>query len=241
VRDGALTDKDSLLLQLDPTLLKLDLFKKRIDCLTGKIQVEQLLLDDKEMGRAAEKLVELEQMEHETKLLEKDLSLAQEGIVAPFSGVVTKLDHRVQDGFQPGKGAIVGELKSREDCVIRILIPEADRSKVFKGQTVHLWFPVGFGRIKTDRIDQIRPYSEKDLRNSPFSSRFGGEIATEAKSETQRDAPLDAQYVCQVPFTNRNGLPLGLTGRCAVESPPRSLLGRLVAPVAKAFNRESLL
>ncbi len=174
------------------------------------------------MSKAAEKLVESEQLEHETKLLETDLRLARDGIVAPFSGVVTRLDHRVQNGFQPGKGAIVGELKSNRDCVIRILIPESDRNKVFKGQTVHVWFPVRSGRIYSDKIEQIMPYSEKDLRNSPFSSRFGGEIATEPKSETLRDAPLDAQYVCNIPFDNKDGLQLGLTGRCAVESPRKA-------------------
>jgi putative peptide zinc metalloprotease protein len=121
------------------------------------------------------------------------------------------------------------------------LIPESDRNKVFNGQTVHVWFPVRSSGIYTDKVEQIMPYSEKDLRNSPFSSRFGGEIATEPKSETQRDAPLDAQYVCQVPFNNTEGLPLGLTGRCAVESPPKSMLSRFISTAARAFNRESLL
>ena len=193
------------------------------------------------MAKAAEKMVELEQVQEEMKLLEKDFYLAQGGIVAPFSGVVTKLDHRVQDGFQPGKGAVVGDFKSTSDCVIRILIPESDRDKVFDGQTVHVWFPVKSGGIFTDTIKEIRPYSEKDLRNSPFSSRFGGEIATETKSEVNKDAPLDAQYVCQVPFNNRDRLPLGLTGRCAVESSRRSLLSRFVSGAAKTFQRESLL
>jgi putative peptide zinc metalloprotease protein len=241
IRDGQPTQKDSLLLQLDPTLLELDLYKKRVDCLTTKIQVELLLLDDKEMSKAAEKLVESEQLEHETKLLETDLALAKSGIVAPFSGVVTRLDYRVQNGFQPGKGTVVGELKSNKDCVIRILVPESDRNKVFKGQTVHVWFPVRSGRIYSDKVEQIMPYSEKDLRNSPFSSRFGGEIATEPKSETLRDAPLDAQYVCNIPFDNKDGLQLGLTGRCAVESPRKSLLSRFLSSGARAFNRESLL
>ncbi|MFH0959839.1 MAG: site-2 protease family protein [Pseudomonadota bacterium] len=241
IREGQPAQKDSLLLQLDPTLLELDLYKKRIDCLTTRIQVELLLLDDKEMSKAAEKLVESEQLEHETRLLETDLGLARDGIVAPFSGVVTRLDYRVQNGFQPGKGAIVGDLKSKTDCVIRILVPESDRNKVFKGQNVHMWFPVRYSGIYADKVEQIMPYSEKDLRNSPFSSRFGGEIATEPKSETQRDAPLDAQYVCQVPFNNTEGLPLGLTGRCAVESPPKSMLSRFISTAARAFNRESLL
>jgi len=241
VRDGSRAEKDALLLQLDPTLLKLDLFKKRVDCMANKIQVELLLLDDKEMSKAAEKMVELEQLEHETKLLEKELYIGQSGIVAPFSGVVAKLDHRVQDGFQPGKGSVVGDLKSDVECVIRILVPEADRDKVFAGQTVHVWFPVRSLEIFTATISEIRPYSEKDLRNSPFSSRFGGEIATETKSEVNKDAPLDAQYVCQVPFINKDGLPLGLTGRCAVEAPRRNLLARFVSSAARAFNRETLL
>jgi putative peptide zinc metalloprotease protein len=172
--------------------------------------------------------------------MEKDLHLAEEGIKAPFSGIVSRLDVRIQEGFQPGKGTVVGELKSNLDCVVRVLVPEHDRSRLSKGQTVHVWFPVSCGRIYTDRISEIMHFSEKDLRNSPFSSRYGGEIATEIKGEAQRDAPLDAQYVGQVPFRNAEGLPLGLTGRCSVESTRESLFNRMVSGAAKAFNRETI-
>lgn len=240
VRNGSGVDKDSLMFQLDPTLLKLDLFKKKSDSLITRMQIDLLMLDDKEMSKAAEKQVELEQLKDEVELMEKDLHLAEEGIKAPFSGIVSRLDARIQEGFQPGKGTVVGELKSNLDCVVRVLVPEHDRSRLSKGQTVHVWFPVSRGRIYTDRISEIMHFSEKDLRNSPFSSRYGGEIATEIKGETQRDAPLDAQYVGQVPFRNAEGLPLGLTGRCSVESTRESLFNRMVSGAAKAFNRETI-
>ncbi len=241
IRDGQTVEQNARLFQLDPTFLQLDLFEKRMDCLTKKIQVELLLLDNKEMSKAAEKQVECEQLEHETRLLENDVRLAEEGIAAPFSGVVTKLDYRARKGFMPGKGVVVGEMKTTSPAFLKILIPESDRIKVFPGQTVHIWFPVRSGIMKTDKIAEIRPYSEKDLRNSPFSSRFGGEIATESRTDNVKDAPLDAQYVCHVPFDNAEELPIGLTGRCSVESLPQSLVGRLITRMVKAFNRETLL
>ena len=241
MRDGQTVEKDAGLFELDPTLLQLGLFEKRMDCMIKKAQVELLLLDDKEMSKVAEKQVECEQLEHEAQLMESDLKLAKDGIVSPFSGIVTRLDYRAQRGFGPGKGAIIGDIKTNTEAIIKILVPESDRIKVFQGQAVHVFFPVRSGIKRTDRIYDIRPYSEKDLRNSPFSSRFGGEIATESITENVRDVPLDAQYVCQVPFENTEGLPIGLAGRCAVESMPQSLVERFVTVMVKAFNRETLI
>lgn len=241
LRNGLFVEKELPMFELDPTLLDFNLFTRRVDCLVAKTRVELSLLDDKEMSRVAEKQVEYEQLEHETKLLEDDLSLAVKGIGSPLSGLVTNLDYRAQKGFQPGKGAIIGEIKTARNCVVRVLVPESERVKVFKGQEAHVFFPVGSGMLRTEKIESIKPYSEKDIRNSPFSSRFGGEIATEAKTENLRDAPLDAQYVCQIPYENIDGLPMGLTGRCAVESPPTSLVERFLSAAIKIFNQETLL
>jgi putative peptide zinc metalloprotease protein len=67
------------------------------------------------------------------------------------------------------------------------------------------------------KIDFIKPYSETDLQNSPFSSRFGGEVATEVKGERQQDAPVEAQYDCVINVTSDgHEIPLGMTGRVAV-------------------------
>lgn len=241
IRDGQFIEKKTPMFELDPTFLNFSLFTKRVDYLVSKTRVDLLLLDDKEMSKAAEKQVECEQLEHEIKLLENDSSLAVSGILSTLRGLVTGLDYRAQKGYQPGKGAVIGELKTSQNTVVRVLVPESERARIFQGQTAYVWFPVGSGMMRKEKVESIKPYSEKDIRNSPFSSRFGGEIATEAKTENHRDAPLDAQYIGEIPFENTDGLPIGLTGRCAVQSPPSSLLGRLFSAAVKIFNQETLL
>jgi putative peptide zinc metalloprotease protein len=126
--------------------------------------------------------------------------------------------------------------------VVRALIPEQDRHRVRLGQVVEIWLPVGTGLTVTDRIDDISSYNERDLKDMPFSSRLGGELATEVLGERRRDVPLEAQYVCAVTFKNPDRVvPLGLTGRLAVPSPPQSMISRFLDGLFRTFNRESLV
>jgi len=241
IRNGASVEEGALLFQLDPTALELAVMKKEIERNIARVQLQLLLLDDKEMGKAGEKQIELSQLEHEIKLRRKDLNLAQNGAVAPFPGLVAKLDYRLQEGFQPGEGAIVGELVSQKDCEVRVLIPEDEIRKIRKGDEMEIWFPPGTNGIIAKRVEEIKSYSENDIKDSPFSSRLGGEIATEAQDTERLDAPLKAHYVCSARLLNDSNITLGITGRCAVCSPPQSILSRLFLRAVQTLNRESIL
>jgi hypothetical protein len=62
------------------------------------------------------------------------------------------------------------------------------------------------------------------------------------RGEHQRDVPLDAQYKCSVYFPNPDRLvPLGMTGRFVVASPPRSIFSRFVDKVFRTFSIESMV
>jgi len=241
VRNGASVDEGALLFQLDTTTLELALNKKEIERRIVRVQTQLLLLDDKEMAKVGEKQIELSQLEHEIKLCLKDLDMAQKGIVAPFQGLVARLDPRLQNGYQPGEGTIVGELVSQDDCRVRVLVPEDEIHRVRKGDSVEIWFPPGSQGNIGARIEEIRPYSEADIKDSPFSSRLGGEIATEAQDNEHLDAPLSAYYVCSCRLWNNAGMPLGITGRCAICSPPQSLMSRVFHLAVQTLNRESIL
>ncbi len=242
IKEGAYVEKGSTLLVLDTNMLRLALLKKRNERdILGK-RVELMLLDTEQMARAGEKRIEMQEVQTAIDYIEKDLRLAESGITAPFSGTVTELDYRAQKGYQPGEGTVVGELQSTDNVVVYALIPEDEAHKIKPGQEIELWFPIGSGLIFTDTIDLIRPYNERDLGNSPFSSRFGGDIATERLDEEHQDVPLEALYVCAVHIPeNRRKLPLGMTGRLVVSSPPSSIAATLTDTLVKTFNRESLL
>ncbi len=137
---------------------------------------------------------------------------------------------------------VVGELQSTADLVIHALVPAEDLHRVSEGQDVEIWLPVGTGKLMRNKITSIKSYSETDLRDSPFSSRLGGELATEVKGEKQEDVPLEPQYDCSVRVVNRDGsIPLGMTGRMAVFSPRRSVAARFLERAFQTFHRESLL
>lgn len=241
VRTGMSVNEGHLLFQLDPTRLELLMAKKSIERNIVRQQLQLMLLDEKEMANAGEKLIELAQLEHEIALRKKDLDLAEHGILAPFAGVVTRLDYRLQRGFQPGEGAVVGEMASPRDCEVRILVPEEEIYKVGPGDEIEFRFQPENSRLQVAKIEEIRPYSERDIKDSPFSSRLGGEIATEPTDTEHTDAPLKAQYVCSAKMNNDELLPLGATGRCAVWSRPQSILARMIHSAVQAINRESIL
>lgn len=242
IHNGSVVQKNDVLFRLDTTYLELLLRQEELKKGIAEQELDALLVDPEQMAKAPAKRTELRQIEREIARIKKYLEVATSSNIAPFAGVITSLDYRLQPGFQPGEGVVVGELQSPTDCVIHALVPAAEIAKVRVGQEAEIWFPIGEGRIIKRKIDYIKSYSERDLENSPFSSRFGGELATEAKSEQQRDAPLEAQFDCAVYFRNSSeAIPLGTTGRLAVKAPPRSLIVRLWDRTVQAFNRESLL
>lgn len=241
VREGMSVTKGTVLFELDTSLLELRLLKKECDRDIIKAELALLQLEDERRGEIPGKEIELRQAEDEIRLVRQRLSEAKSGITAPFDGIVTRLDPEMKRGFQPGEGVVVGELESPQHCAIRALVPETDVHKIKVGQEIR--FRLGGDRTEHKAaIDEIRPFSEQDLNSSPFSSRLGGELATEVKGQKHKDSPLEAQFDCSAPFTNSEPrMPLGMTGRLVVPGQPRSLAGRLLDALAQTFNRESLL
>lgn len=242
VREGTTVRKGGILFQLDPSILKLNLVKKETNRDIIRNELDLLLLDDRRRAEIPGKQLELFQAEDEIFLIKQQLMEAESGIIAPFNGVVTKLDSRMKPGFQSGQGIVIGELESLTEYMVRALIPEVAFHKVFLGQEVRVWFPIGSGVEFKGIIHDIKPFSEKDLSESPFSSRFGGELATEIKSHDQKDSPLEAQYDCIIVLSQGDlKLPLGMTGRLIVLSPPQSLAARIIDKVTQTFRKESLI
>ena len=242
VRQGAFVRKGDILLELNPSFLRLALYKKEMQRNVGLKQVEVTLVDLKEMPKAISRQIEVYQVDDEIQRLHEELKIAKEGIMAPFDGVITALDYRVQPGFMPGEGAIVGQLESPDHTVIYALVPEKDRHLIRVGMNVEMWMPIGSGIKFNSRIENIRSYSEKDLKDSPFSSRVGGELATETKSEKYKDAPLEAQYLCEVSIPKTQaGIPLGMTGKISIPAPPQSILSRNIDRFLRTFTKETTL
>jgi putative peptide zinc metalloprotease protein len=238
IREGQTVGAGELLFSLDPALLQLELDKKEPAKEIIKLEIQLMLLDIKEIGNVDRKLIELAQLGHEKSILEKDFRTAHEGIIAPFPAAVVRLDRRLKPGFLPGEGAIVGEIASVTDCEVRMLVPEDEIHKTWIGAAVEIWFPAKSDTVFREKITDMRPQSEKDLKTSPFSSRFGGEIAVESDSGRNTDAPLTAQYVCAVRFPHDTGLRLGVTGLCSVSAPPQSLFSRARAGIARTVNQD---
>jgi len=232
----------TVLFELDDSELQLALMRKRADREILQLELEMIRLDSKEMGKSQSKLTELSHAEEELRQINEDLKTTKEGIIAPFSGVITSLEPRLRPGFKPGAGAVVGEVRSLDGCLVQALLPEHDRNKVRIGQQAEVWLPIGRGRTVHRPIESIKPYHERDLKDSPFSSRLGGELATEVKGESHMDAPLVAQYKCSISFANEgHEVPLGIVGRFTVVSPPRSIVSRLLSGLQKTFRTELLL
>lgn len=241
VEKGASVEKGQILFTLDTEALRhsleLTIGKKRIKSKDLKF----MLVDEEKFADAGKKAVELLYVEDEIEKIRKELHLARLEIVADFSGKITSLDYRMSKGFQPGAGVIVGELESDRRLVVHGLIPAQDLHKVNEGLKATVWFPLRTGKTYEVTISSLKPYSEKDLRDSPFSSKFGGELATERAGSDGPETPLEAYYQCSAPI---NMLPeearLGITGRLKIAEPPRSLASILFRKAAAVFNRETL-
>lgn len=241
VREGTTVPKGAILFTLDTSILNLRLLKKQADREAIKTDLALMLLDDQRRAEIPSKEIELHQTEDEIRRLMQQLAQSRSGITAPFDGVVTKLNPQMKKGFQPGEGVIVGELESSVDCVVHGLIPELDLDKVQVGQETRIVFN-GYSKEFVQKIRDIKPFPEKDLKESPFSSRVGGELATEVKGEDQSDSPLEAQFDCSTGFDNDKArIPLGMTGRLAVPTPRQSIGGWVLDKLSQSFNRESLL
>jgi putative peptide zinc metalloprotease protein len=240
VEKGDRATKGSALFQLDSSKLQLSIKNKALEREILEKEIETLMLEQSTIAQASEKIIEMSQVDHELKILREELQLAQNGIKAPFDGFVTKLDQNMRPGYEPGEGAVVGELETCRECVVKALIPENDANMVHIGQGVEIWFPVMKSKTYKSSIERIKEHSEKDLAEGPFSSRFGGEVATEEKGPDSKDAPIEPQYVFMTGFDNKDLLPLRISGRVAVVFPPRSLARRLLNSAVQTFNRESI-
>lgn len=241
IRDGAAVKKGALLLQLDTTKLSVKLRGLQLRREAMEKELQLMLLDEKFMSKTESKAIEMLQVEDEIRKLKQEFLLAKDNMTAPFDGVINALDYRLQRGFQPGEGVVVGEIHSLELCTIHVLVPATEITKIQAGQEARFRFPVRGGLVFDHKIDSVKSYNESDLRNSPFSSRAGGELATEVRGEKTMDVPLEAQYDCSANIVNTFGLPLGMTGRAAVSSPPASLVSRIITRMAHVFHRESFI
>lgn len=242
IEQGEPVKEGDVLFQLDAAKLELQLRLKKTQERIIEEEMALYRLDRETIADVSPKEIELQQIREDIDKISADLAIARGEIRAPFDGVVTELDEKLQPGFQPGEGVIVGELQSGVKCVIIGLIPAADLDKAQVGKDVQVWFPLQGGLTLSAKLDDIKSYSEKDLKNSPFSSRFGGEVATEIKGEEQKDAPLEAHYAGKIYYDNSKGeIPLGLTGRLVIASPPKSILSRIYDGLIRTINRETLL
>jgi putative peptide zinc metalloprotease protein len=241
VREGGMIEAGKPAFQLEDAELRLSLANKSLERDMIEREIEMMSLDDKEASKVAAKTIELNQADHEIRMLAARLKIAREGMAAPFDAVAVKLDPRLCPGFGPGEGAVVGELRSLRHCTANALISEDDVYTAEVGRDVELWFPVGSGCVFRAKISSVKPYNEPSLKDSPLAGRLGGDIPVQPRQGRNEDAPLVPHYVVCCPMNNTMGLPLGMAGKCVIASPPRSLISRLIRAMAATFNQESLL
>jgi len=240
VRQGDLVAEGQTVFKLDPTPLQYDLRTKESGVLLLRKEIEIIENTDKDLSKLQLKYIELSQTQDAVKQIKHDLVNCE--WKAPFEGAITKLSPLLQPGAKPGKGAVVGELESGGRCEIVGLVPEVDISTVRPGLEVQIWFPIDGGTSFTLSVKEVVPFKTEDLEASPFSSRMGGEIATEMKMPTREEgskvSPLEPYYVCKIDFPNHRKIPLGVTGRMVVKQPPRSALTRIIEAAYHTFHWE---
>jgi len=240
IRQGMEIKKGTAMFKLEPKALEFALLKAHLERKVLSNNIDMLLLEDKGRERFPEKTVELHRADQGIRKVAGEARLASSGIEAPFDGVVTTLDSRVQEGFEPGDGVIIGELKSPTDCIVHALIPGRFLQNISVGQEVKIWFPIDRGRFFHKPIERLSSVNERDLRDSSFSSLRGGEIAVDV-GRAGMETPLEDHYLCSVGFSANRIVPLGMTGRIVVSSCPTSVLARLYGAAVQIFNRESCL
>jgi putative peptide zinc metalloprotease protein len=239
--NGMSVKEGQVLFTLETTKLRNLILQKQLEGALLKKEIEIKAVDSKEMAWVSAKEIELRRLRDEIKRINRDLLIGEQGISAPFHGVITKWDFRIQRGFQPGEGVVVGEVESPSDCLVHVLIPERDLERIKQGDNGTVWLGKGSGAEFEGAVSEIRPYSEQDLKDSPLSSRLGGDVATEQREDHRTDAPLEAQYIGVVNGPSESRLPLGMTGEFFVNSSPRSIAGRFFDRIARGFHRERLL
>lgn len=238
VRLGDAVKAGQAILKLDPTELRFKLKDKSAQKAYIRKEIAIIQGTEKDLSKLPMKVIELSQVEDAIRHIEEDL----ESTVwrAPFSGYVTKLLPTLQQGANPGKGTVVGELSGLEPTRIIGLIPEEYAAGIPEGSEVKAWFPVDEGKLFAGTVKEISPFKTDDLRGSPLSSRFGGEIATEVEKRdgAVMDAPLEPYYLCKADIADARGLFLGMTGRLIVAQPQRSALRRIIDAAYRTFHRE---
>jgi len=236
VRQGDRVANGQTLLRLDGTRLAHSLKIKQIDEMLVKKEIALIESGESDLSRLPLKYIELSQVQDAIQHISQDLQNLE--WKAPFAGAVTKLAADVQDGACPGKGAIVGELASQDYLEALALVTEADVGLLRAGTRVEVWFPVDAGRELRAVVREVSPFKTEDLEGLAFSSRFGGEIATETTHDAGKDSPIEPYYACKIDLPANRGIPLGMTGKLIVEQPPRSALRRIVDAVYRTFHRE---
>jgi len=236
VREGDRVRGGRTIFKLDPTRLSFDLKDKELEKAAIEEEISNIQTTGKDLATLPMKYIEFSQAVDAIKHIRRDMDNLE--WKAPFSGFVTGLLPDLQPGAQPGKGTVVGQLAGEDRSEVLGLIPGVDILRITEGAEVEVWFPFGGGRTFSLTVKEISPFNREDLKDSPFSSRFGGEIATEVKDRNQQDLPLETHYICRMDFGSGHGIPLGMTGRLVVHQPPRSTLERMVDAAHQTFRRE---
>jgi putative peptide zinc metalloprotease protein len=238
VRQGDMVKAGDEILALDPVPLRHTFKDKQVQLALVKQEIALIEGSEKDLSRLQTKLIELSQAEDAVNEAQRDLDNLE--WKAPFSGAVTRLSPELQPGARPGKGAVVGELAGLGEMQSAALVPETDVGFLRTGAVVEVWLPLGVGRKFNAVVSDISPFKAEDIAGSPFSSRFGGEIAVEEKAGQGKDSPLEPQYVCKTDLPLDASLRLGMTGKTAASHPPRSVFRRFMDAAYQTFHGETL-
>jgi putative peptide zinc metalloprotease protein len=241
IKEGQIVEAGAPMFTLEPVAVELALAKKIIERKILESELNLLKLNQQGHAGVPMKEMELAKVRAEERKLRGDIGTATGGACARFRGIITELDKKAQPGYDPGKGTVIGELKSLKNPVVVALTPERDIQRIKPGQSVSISFKAFQDKTYIGVVEKVRKFSERDLRGSVFSSERGGPIATEKIGEDGAEKPLNSHYLCYTTLKGGDGPPLGATGHYTIDSPPRSLLRRLFDSATQIFNRESLI